>query len=56
MHYLGALPQESLGHLFGLIAAVVFGAMIGFERQLRDIRVAHQCAVALGRRVRRAIH
>ena len=35
MGFDGGLSQVSLDHLFGLIAAVVFGALIGFERQLR---------------------
>ena len=49
MQYLGALPYESLGHLFGLIAAVVFGALIGVERQLRGHPGLHTNAlVALG--------
>ncbi len=49
MHYLGALPQEHLGHVIGLIAAVVFGALIGFERQLRGHPGLHiNALVALG--------
>jgi putative Mg2+ transporter-C (MgtC) family protein len=32
---LGALPQANPTHMVGLAAAVVFGALIGFERQLR---------------------
>lgn len=49
MHYLGALPQDQLGHVFGLIAAVVFGALIGFERHLRGHPGLHMNAlVALG--------
>ena len=32
---LGALPQANPTHVAGLAAAVVFGALIGFERQLR---------------------
>jgi putative Mg2+ transporter-C (MgtC) family protein len=49
MHYLGGLPQEHLGHVFGLVAAVVFGALIGFERQVHGHPGLHTNAlVALG--------
>lgn len=36
MGYPGVLPQTDLDFAFGLIAAVVFGALIGLERQLRS--------------------
>jgi len=36
MSFLGSLPQANLDHMFGLVAAVVFGALIGLERQLRN--------------------
>ena len=49
MRYLGALPLEQLGHVFGLLAAVVLGALIGFERQMRGHPGLHTNAlVALG--------
>ena len=32
---MGALPQASPAQLLGLVAAVLLGALIGFERQLR---------------------
>src|SRR5450631_2607160 len=32
---LGMLPQANLVQVLGLVAAVVFGALIGVERQLR---------------------
>jgi putative Mg2+ transporter-C (MgtC) family protein len=35
MNFLGALPSGSIDHLIGLVAAVVLGALIGLERQLR---------------------
>jgi putative Mg2+ transporter-C (MgtC) family protein len=35
MNFLGSLPQGDLDYMFGLVAAVVFGALIGLERQLR---------------------
>ena len=35
MEILGPLPSASPGHVVGLIAAVVLGALIGLERQLR---------------------
>ena len=35
MSYPGILPQTDLDFAFGLIAAMVFGALIGLERQLR---------------------
>lgn len=35
MSFLGSLPQANLDYLFGLVAAVVFGALVGLERQLR---------------------
>lgn len=35
MGYPGVLPQTDLDFALGLIAAVVFGALIGLERQLR---------------------
>ena len=49
MHYLGALPQEHMGHVSGLLAAVVFGALIGFERQMRGHPGLHiNALVSLG--------
>ena len=49
MSYLGPLPIEHLGHVIGLIMAMVFGALIGFERQLRGHSGLHMNAlVALG--------
>ena len=35
MSFLGSLPQANIDYMFGLVASVVFGALIGLERQLR---------------------